>query len=948
MFLFAASRKISKYQFCGGHVGIVGLLWCCKIAEGYLRTPHLFFGVPRRAFQATAAFAFGVMGVLLRRNISQIGKSIIDFVAVDVVDHACRPVAGNDEPRQPMSEVRPSDSAEFELYAPISVDFGARWPTGMKGVPVFGHVRSELPPEAAGIRVVIQNRTNELGRQVVARGFAMCNAVGSHIGLLRRSLVRGLIDVCRAGQAPTAYTIANCFAIAAILLALFLAVPALAQPGAPVQSTGSVTPGHVTSWNTPGVVQDGGSANSPGITSLGVIGSGLPSCIVDSPVSGPYHQLCLGANALGGGLLSYQAYNGATPLPLSANVNGTQYPLVFPSVNGLPQVASNSALKALAAGAYTTVYRAGFYLPGDGGGAFYTWSSSACSLNAGAGDNGLQVAPNTGTGCWIANFNGVSTLISTVWGTKGDGATNDSTAAQNALTASGLLGGLPVFFPPTGHAYLFNTGLVAGSASLTNVSLEGSGGLYWPGYDDNTEGDWTAHGTWFHCTDTVNTCISLSGNGGHVKGINFWYTQPTPPGSNCGTTCTFTHDWTPTTYPYTITVQSPQNFNHISDISVINATNCIDIEGPTTGVGSFETYIEHSQLGCFNTGVKFGKVDNHVDLHYVDFLVLWYQAYNDVWGYMEGDSTVTGHKVDMDMYYLSDASFEGVQFYQSWAAIRATDATVGSGLGSVTFAAQGLQFANTNFNQVCQAIVLAANTTHFNADFTNTVLNIDPQTSVISGQCGDEWPDAINVNSNNADVSFTNINGFEAQTLANIGGGTSGGLHLSGRVRITYSSFATGAPAINVNTGGFIDMVGGINNLFPASGGGAQCAGACRNWPVVPGGDSWIAGPTGVNRQQLYLTITNTGGFDTRWGTFEDNTTESGSNAGSNFGIARYADSGSFIDTPLEITRSTGLVSLEDGLNVVGGYQAAGTAGVTCSGSPTSSFASTSGIVTHC
>ena len=62
--------------------------------------------------------------------------------------------------------------------------------------------------------------------------------------------------------------------------------------------------------------------------------------------------------------------------------------------------------------------------------------------------------------------------------------------------------------------------------------------------------------------------------------------------------------------------------------------------------------------------MKFNKVDNAIAVNDVKFLDLWYQAYNDVWGYMENN------KIDMDMSYLSDPSFNAIQFYQSLAAIR--------------------------------------------------------------------------------------------------------------------------------------------------------------------------------------------------------------------------------------------------------------------------------------
>lgn len=559
-----------------------------------------------------------------------------------------------------------------------------------------------------------------------------------------------------------------------------------------------------------------------------------------------------------------------------------------------------------------------------------------------------QTSPNWSTGYvppaseWNSLWGGkqdVTGAISvTAKGAKCDGVTNDSPAFTAAIAAASALsaGGHVVTVPATGHSCYLATGVVLGSASQSGVSLIGTAGAYWPGYDDNTEADWTTFGSWIKCGDLTNACITVGGNGSTVSGLNFWYAQPTPPGSNCGATCTFTHDWNPTAYPFTISIPSPQNFNHFSNINIINATNCIDLEGPSTGVGSFFTYFDHMQLGCFNTGMKFGKVDNAISVNDVKFLVLWYQAFNDVWGYMEGDSTVTGHKVDIDAAYLSDPSFNAVQFYQSWAAMRFTNASVGSGLGTVTFAGQGLQFTNTVFNQVCQAIILGGSNAILNGDFTNTTINIDPQTSVVAGQCGAHWPIAFNLNSDDVDLSFTNINGFEAQQLFNIGGGTSGGVHLSGRVRISYGSFVSDTiSAINVNSGGFVDMANGVNNLFPVTGAGPQCSGACRTWPVVPAGDIWLTGFPGQPRQLNFLTTNASGAFLARWGVLEDNTAESGGDAGSDFQIYRYNDAGGFWDAPLSIVRATGAVVLHD-------------LPTTCSGMGTGTLWNSSGTVHVC
>lgn len=55
--------------------------------------------------------------------------------------------------------------------------------------------------------------------------------------------------------------------------------------------------------------------------------------------------------------------------------------------------------------------------------------------------------------------------------------------------------------------------------------------------------------------------------------------------------------------------------------------------------------------------------------------------------------------------------------------------------------------------------------------------------------------------------------------------------------------------------------------------------------------------------------IFQTGAVD-RWRVVKGSAAESGSNAGSNFGINRYDDAGTFIDQPLQIVRSTGSVSI--------------------------------------
>ena len=128
-----------------------------------------------------------------------------------------------------------------------------------------------------------------------------------------------------------------------LLIGLLAAWSAWAQ----VQPSGSFTPGHTARILNPGgtaIGDAGGSAGSAKngsgyLTELGITNTGTPFCINDALTNAPggYHQFCFGANALGGGLISYQALGGASPKPLVFNINGVNVPLIPGTVSGLPE-----------------------------------------------------------------------------------------------------------------------------------------------------------------------------------------------------------------------------------------------------------------------------------------------------------------------------------------------------------------------------------------------------------------------------------------------------------------------------------------------------------------------------------------------------------------------------------------------------------------------------------
>lgn len=72
-----------------------------------------------------------------------------------------------------------------------------------------------------------------------------------------------------------------------------------------------------------------GSGSAPYTASGGGL-LGSQHCLYDGPTTGAYRQLCLGVNVTGGfGLLSYNAYGGATAQTLKFNINGSTYEFPF-------------------------------------------------------------------------------------------------------------------------------------------------------------------------------------------------------------------------------------------------------------------------------------------------------------------------------------------------------------------------------------------------------------------------------------------------------------------------------------------------------------------------------------------------------------------------------------------------------------------------------------------
>jgi hypothetical protein len=124
--------------------------------------------------------------------------------------------------------------------------------------------------------------------------------------------------------------------IFAALAALFLlAAPVAAQQNLILQS-GTVTPGHAPYWITDGVQGDAGAAQSSNLSSIGTTGPGSTICANSGPVSGPYNQLCLGANLNSAAQIILQNFGGAPAQQLQVVVNGTTFTVPFGGSGGTP------------------------------------------------------------------------------------------------------------------------------------------------------------------------------------------------------------------------------------------------------------------------------------------------------------------------------------------------------------------------------------------------------------------------------------------------------------------------------------------------------------------------------------------------------------------------------------------------------------------------------------
>ncbi|MCW3588791.1 hypothetical protein [Burkholderia cenocepacia] len=188
-----------------------------------------------------------------------------------------------------------------------------------------------------------------------------------------------------------------------------------------------------------------------------------------------------------------------TGTPVSIVSGGTGANTALGALNAIgaapAHVATLTALKAKATSTAQSVFRDGYGAAGDGGNALYVASNSACSLNAGTGDNGSQVASSDGR-CWLAIPPGTGWDIR-LFGAACNGTADDSAAIQAAINAAQTTSINKVFGPAAK--------CVAQNLTVTANNV----GIYGPTYPSEASGGFTLVAA--TPTSTVLTVAAVDG-----------------------------------------------------------------------------------------------------------------------------------------------------------------------------------------------------------------------------------------------------------------------------------------------------------------------------------------------------------------------------------------------------------------------------------------------------
>lgn len=303
------------------------------------------------------------------------------------------------------------------------------------------------------------------------------------------------------------------------------------------------------------------------------------------------------------------APSSGTYLAVNNNLLDIQSPAVaLNNLSGLPHVANNTALAALTSTTFAVVVRDGFLSAADAPPLTFHAGTTACSLNAGAGDGGSQV-PSVDGKCWIAQFVGLPDIRE--WGAKADNATDNGPSGTNAFALAGSAHVGPIWIPADVGCFL-----VASPTTFSGVVqplFVGGGSLEYNNVSGGNDicATTTPQGSWIRSSLTSGSPFTYANaNQTGVVGfekVAFTEHQPVP-----------TSGWAPTAFSPIVYVQATGGEFWLHDVYWFGVTNAIDAVN-SGGVNGRLNILN-------NTGQVFGtflQADGLEDDSYISYVKLW-------------------------------------------------------------------------------------------------------------------------------------------------------------------------------------------------------------------------------------------------------------------------------------------------------------------------------------
>jgi hypothetical protein len=197
-------------------------------------------------------------------------------------------------------------------------------------------------------------------------------------------------------------------------------------------------------------------------------------------------------------------------------------------------------------------------------------------------------------------------------------------------------------------------------------------------------------------------------------------------------------------------------------------------------------------------------------------------------------------------------------------------------------------------------------------DANNVVTSVSGRTGDVTLTKADVGLDRIGIPTSLGVGGLVANNSSNTQVLELTGNGF-GGINLKGRIGGAMNYALTYSPAYGLQ----VYDANGVGSSVLTSITSNAVTGALGYTPANRAGADFgilgVSGNAGAARELVFKT-----GTDYRWNILTSGEPESGGDKGSNLGIARYSDAGTWIDTPVSISRETGEVSFNSPPKVFG------------------------------